>query len=453
MLRENIPANSQKNGIITLFHKNGDKSVLGNWRPITLLCVDYKIFTKIIVNRIKPLLVKFISPEQFCSVSGRNILNCNIILRDLLNYATENNEQMAIISLDFKQAFDRVNIDFVFKTMDVVGFSNNFINCIRCLYTNITSKLKINNELGNQFLIKRGVRQGCPLSMILFIIYQETLYRLIKMNSLIKPILLPNFSKFKLLGYADDSNVFIKSENDLPILFNILKIFGSATGAEINTNKTKIMGFGSWKGKTNWNANWLVPESHSIKCLGIYYFNNWNDTVNKNWQLVEEKIDTCLRFMKLRKLTIFQKGVLVNSCVISKLIYVASIIPIPIKVAKNITQMIFKYLWNGRYDPIRRDALYLPKECGGIGLKNVMIKCNSALLKTFIKIYSDDETVLGIGLMIYYCDFRLSSIIPKNAVDLTYNIPSYYMHTLDLSRNIMHIKKFQMLHLKKYMLL
>ena len=133
MLRENIPANSQKNGIITLFHKNGDKSVLGNWRPITLLCVDYKIFTKIIVNRIKPLLVKFISPEQFCSVSGRNILNCNIILRDLLNYATENNEQMAIISLDFKQAFDRVNIDFVFKTMDAVDFSKDFIKYVEGL--------------------------------------------------------------------------------------------------------------------------------------------------------------------------------------------------------------------------------------------------------------------------------------------------------------------------------
>ena len=251
MLTEHLLSKSQKNGIITLFYKNGDKFVLKNWRPITLLCVDYKIFTKIIVNRLKPLLVKFISPEQFCSVSGRNILNCNIILRDLLNYVTEKNEQMALISLDFKQAFDRVNINFVFKTMNAVGFSNIFINCIKGLYTNITSKLKINNELGNRFIIKRGVRQGCPLSIILFIIYQETLYRLIKMNSMIKPVMLPNALKLKLLGYADDSNVFIKSENDLQILYNILNIFGSATGAELNHNKTKIMGFGSWKDKTN----------------------------------------------------------------------------------------------------------------------------------------------------------------------------------------------------------
>ena len=154
MLRENLLSKSQKNGIIILFYKHGDKSNLSNWRPITLLCVDYKIFTKIIVNRIKPLLAKFISPEQFCSVPGRNILNCNILLRDLLNYVTEKNEQMALISLDFKQAFDRVNIEFVFKTMAAVGFSNEFINCIKCLYNNITSKLKINNELGNSFLIR-----------------------------------------------------------------------------------------------------------------------------------------------------------------------------------------------------------------------------------------------------------------------------------------------------------
>ena len=225
-------------------------------------------------------------------------------------------------------------------------------------------------------------------------------------------------------------------------MYNILNIFGSATGAELNSNKTKIMGFGSWSGKTNWNADWLVSESISIKCLGICYFNSWHDTINKNWQLIENKIEKCLRVMMIRQLTIFQKSILVNSCVVSKLIYVASVLPIPQNVAKSITQMIFKYLWNGRYDPIRREALYLPKESGGIGLFNIMIKCNSTLVKTFIKLYSNDDTELGIGLMMYYCDSRLSAIILKNGNDITYNIPNYYMYTLDLCRNIMHLKNF-----------
>ena len=78
MLSNSIMSSSQKNGIVTLHHKGGDKLLLENWRPITLLCVDYKIFTRVIVTRIKPLLLKIISDEQYCGVEGKSIVDCNI---------------------------------------------------------------------------------------------------------------------------------------------------------------------------------------------------------------------------------------------------------------------------------------------------------------------------------------------------------------------------------------
>ena len=225
---------SQSLGIVTLFHKGGDRTLLENWRPITLLCVDYKIFTKILVRRIKPLLGRFISKEQFCSVPGKSIINCNILIRDILYYVVENDLEFAMVNLDFKQAFDKVDVRFIFKTLEAIGFSKEFINCIKMLYTNITGRLKINNVLGNSFSVQRGVRQGCPLSMILFIIYQEALYRLIKKSPRIQPLYLPNNREIKLTGYADDSNVFITKETDLNALFDVINKFSSVTGAEIN---------------------------------------------------------------------------------------------------------------------------------------------------------------------------------------------------------------------------
>ena len=113
---------SQKLGIVTLFHKSGEKFYLKNWRPITLLNVDYKIFTKLLISRLKPLLHKFISPEQYCSVPGKSIINCNILLRDILYYVVENDMEVALVNLDFLQAFNIVNVKFNFKTMKVVGF-------------------------------------------------------------------------------------------------------------------------------------------------------------------------------------------------------------------------------------------------------------------------------------------------------------------------------------------
>ena len=82
--------------------------------------------------------------------------------------------EFGMINLDFKQAFDCVDISFIFSTLKALGFSDKFINCIKMLYSGITSKLKINNILGEKFKVLKGVRQGCPLSMILFIIHQES---------------------------------------------------------------------------------------------------------------------------------------------------------------------------------------------------------------------------------------------------------------------------------------
>ena len=79
------------------------------------------------------MLNKFISPEQYCSVPGKSIINCNMLMRDILYYVIENDMEVAVVNLDFQQAFDKVDVKFIFKTMKVVGFSNNFINVIKML--------------------------------------------------------------------------------------------------------------------------------------------------------------------------------------------------------------------------------------------------------------------------------------------------------------------------------
>ena len=440
MMINKILSNSQRNGIVTLFHKGGDKCVLDNWRPITLLCVDYKIFTRIIVSRLKPLLNKFISVEQYCSVEGKSINECNIMLRDLINYVIDNDIDCGMINIDFKQAFDRVDVNFVFLTLKAVGFSDSFIDCIKMLYTGITSKLKINNNIGDSFPILRGVRQGCPLSMILFIISQESLYRIIKKSNSIKPISLPNQINVKVLGYADDTNAFICREMDLGSLHEIIKMFCKATGAEINTNKTKIMGFGNWKGKMNWTANWVTPEKTSLKCLGIKYYNNWDDTAKNNWLIIENKINSHVRCLSNRQLTIFQKSIYINAVVLAKMSYIANIIPLDKDIAKIIISSLFTYIWNGKYNPIKREYMYLPKLRGGIGLNNIQTKCNSLLLKNFLRTYTKDHHFTN--FMAYYCESRLSAILPKNVNDFTFRIPSYYQHTLDLCRIIMSLQDF-----------
>ena len=116
--------------------------------------------------------------------------------------------------LDYK-AFNTVSVEFLLKVLETFGFGETFTSWISTLYNGIESSLSINNILGDFFPVSRSVRQGCPLSMALFIVYQEPFYRAIVASRIIRPLTLPGNHQLKLLGYADDSNILVIDNNSL----------------------------------------------------------------------------------------------------------------------------------------------------------------------------------------------------------------------------------------------
>ena len=162
--------NNQRKAIITLLPKGGDLNLLKSWRPISLICCDIKIVSKILANRIKPFMSKIISPNQYC-INGRTITKCNTELRDVLYYYGEKKSTGAIINLDWEKAFDRVNWVFLINIMKKMGFPEYIIKWVLTLHNNIQSVCLINGDITPAFDIKRGVRQGCPMSMLYYVIF------------------------------------------------------------------------------------------------------------------------------------------------------------------------------------------------------------------------------------------------------------------------------------------
>ena len=111
---------SQKKAVIVLILKGRDYSLLSSWRPISLICVDVKIISKIIALRIKPLLSKCISSEQFCGGS-ESIIQCNNIARDLIEIVNNSKETGALVNIDLQRAFDSVDHKFLFKILEKNG--------------------------------------------------------------------------------------------------------------------------------------------------------------------------------------------------------------------------------------------------------------------------------------------------------------------------------------------
>ena len=151
--------------------------------------------SKLFAERIKNVLQKVINNKQFCGIPGRSINHCNMELRNMIQYANDSNLNMGVLNLDWYKAFDLVNVDFVLKVLETLGFGDIFVNWIRILYNVIESTLEINNVISDFFPINRSVRQGCPLSMSLYILFQEPFYRAIVVTRIIRPLRLPDSTK------------------------------------------------------------------------------------------------------------------------------------------------------------------------------------------------------------------------------------------------------------------
>ena len=160
---------SQKHGIVSLIFKKNDPCLLKNWRPITLLNIDYKIAAHALAARLKKVMPKIINTDQNGYIKNR-FIGFNIrLIQDIIDYSEKFNLDSCILFLDYTKAFDTIEWDFMLGSLKKFGFGESFQQWVKVLYTNITGSVKNNNWLTSKYSLSRGIRQGCPLSCLIFV--------------------------------------------------------------------------------------------------------------------------------------------------------------------------------------------------------------------------------------------------------------------------------------------
>ena len=281
---------SMRRGVIVLIWKGDDKRLLKNRRPISLLNYDYKAITKVLATRVRDILPKIIHPNQKCGIKGKSIHDGAALIRDLIEYVNRKYLPGIIISLDQTKAYDRVEWDFLFKVLRKFNFGPNFIHMIKTCYTNIESCVKLKYIEVNPFNLSRGIRQGCPISTLLYILVAETLAQAVRVESEIKGIKLPDGLISKWVGYSDDGNATLSDFNSVKKLFVLLEIYERASGAKVNLHKTQgfLMGKLRYAKDTPLDIRWT---NNKIKILGFYFGNV--DVSKDNWEPLLQKLNRC----------------------------------------------------------------------------------------------------------------------------------------------------------------
>ena len=141
-----------------------------------MLNLDYKIATKVIANRLAKVLPDIISPNQTGYVNNRYIGENVRLISDVIDFTKAKQTQGIALFLDFKKAFDSIEWEYLHKVLDVFNLKQvDFKRWVKVFYTDISSCVTNNGFASPFFNLKRGVRQGCPLSGLLFVLGIELL--------------------------------------------------------------------------------------------------------------------------------------------------------------------------------------------------------------------------------------------------------------------------------------
>ena len=320
---------TRNQAIITLIPKQTEKlDELKYWRPISLLCSDYKILTKILSNRLKQIMPEIISLEQNCSVPQRTIFNNLFLIRDLIKYTTEKNNKFYLLQIDQEKAFDKIDRRFPFKTMEKLGLSKTFIKFIEIIYKQNTSMIINNGFLSESIPMSRGLRQGCPLSLPLYVIQSEITTQNINKDTNILGLAIPNQKEqLKLSQYADDSNFFLKNENSVKNVITYFQKLQKATGSTINYEKTTVLPINTME-STNLPKEIKIKQRYqTVKILGI-----------QNWTNIIQKITNQTKKLSQRILSLKGKVQIVNTMILSKTSFLSNVFPIDLQTTLSIQE-------------------------------------------------------------------------------------------------------------------
>ena len=369
---------SAKRGIISLLEKPEKNPLkIENWRPISLLCVDYKIFSKIIALRLQNVLPEIIHESQTGFMKGRNIGENTLKMLSLMEFCEQSKTSAVVITYDFHKAFDKVSWKAIEKALECFALGEYITSLIKVLYRNTESCVMNNGYWGQWFKLGRSTRQGCPSSALIFNLVVEILGIKIRKNIKIKGIEMFDF-ELKSQQYADDIWMALyPTEQNINEALKEMENFANFSGLEINFEKTIAYKLGPCR---NSEARFYTIKPISwtnepVKILGIWFHPSKQIMVEKNFYKKLDKIQTIIENWNTRNLSTLGKITVINTLIHSQLQYQLTSLPSPPQdFYIKYKRIIQEYLWKKTAIRIRYEKIIQNYENEGLKLLDLQTK-------------------------------------------------------------------------------
>jgi len=372
-----------------LLPKSGDLSNLKNWRPLSLICCDAKIFTRLLNLRLMPLMNKLICPQQSGFMPGRFIGENGMMLHNTKLIATQQSSESIALLLDQEKAYDRVHPEYLRAVMSQFNIPTNITHSLLTLLFSTQIHININGHISHSFITQqRGIRQGDPISPLLFNIAFDPFLRSIQQDAnfrgfdfateaplpSITPTLTPSIS-VKILAYADDTLVYLQNFHDFNLLQQAVERYMQASNALLNYHKTIATSL-SGRPSTAWQS---LLTSHGITAwhdrtsstpliyLG-YPICSSHTQRNFAYQQLYNTINTATQIHSQRHLSIRGRVTVLNSLIYSRLWHVMRLTTFTKAQLLSLRSLGTTFVNQRTFPRFSFDTLSRPRSAGGVGL-------------------------------------------------------------------------------------
>lgn len=389
--KTSILPTSTNSTILTLLPKFPGATIIKDYRPISCCNTLYKVISKILVNRLKPLLPSIILPNQTAFIKGRLLLeNCLLASELVSGYHKQQVEKKLTLKLDIAKAFDSVRWDFLIACLLSLNLPQDYIQRLAACFTSPSFSVGINGRLHGFFKGTRGLRQGDPLSPYLFGLVMNILSH--KLNEAAQSGRFgfhPRCQESGLthLCFADDILVFTDgSLNSVQMILQVLDEFKAFSGLSISVEKSCFFSSGLSEVEIDaiTETCGIPAGTFPIRYLGLPL--NTRKLSIANCEPLLHQIKSKIKSWTSKYLSFAGRQVLISTVIGGITNFWSGAFILPKECISLIDKMCNAFLWKGTLEGkyvarVAWEKVATPRKNGGLGLRNLAIWNRTCIIK------------------------------------------------------------------------
>lgn len=369
--------------LIVLLPKKPDAERVGDYRPISLPHSMSKIFAKLLAMRVRTFMKDLVTINQSAFIKGRNLHDNFLLVRQVARRIAARKSKGVFLKLDISRAFDSLSWPFLFEVLRAKGFGKKWIKWVSILLQSATTKILVNSVPGRSIAHACGLRQGDPVSPLLFVIAMDALTAIFG-KALEEGVISTyrGISAWQRISiYADDVALFIyPTHTDLSFIKQALDMFGEASGLRVNYMKsTATLIHGEQEDKER-VLGLLQCNLAEFPCRYLGLQLAIKQLTKQDWQPL---LDMVRKFMPAWHRGLLQRSgrlVLAKSVIAARPVHQLLVLQPPVWVLEDINSWMRSFFWagkdrvNGGQCLVAWDKICRPIQYGGLGIKNLKVQ-------------------------------------------------------------------------------